>query len=310
MLQRNTNQSIEEFAESLRQLDVQVRQLSPGVFRGVTDTLVLDAARLVRRKASVRYSSSGWFKNSVMFLFHASDVVVNGAHLDRTRQVAASGNFEVCNVFPAQVELLLVEIRLDHLSRHLGAEDLELFLGRIKSPGALMCDATLKSRVGKALLDLFDHVSRLPAGLAESMKAEYCRQVVWMLFDYLDSLQAGVGRQHVARERVLFRALRYLHDNPDCSFDELARASFASRRTLQYLFANNLQDSPARFAKRLRLSLVYQELALGKPPASLQELAFRHGFTNQSRLGREYRAMFGEAPMDTLHRALGAGKAS
>lgn len=300
--------SIEEYAGVLRHLDVELRQLGRGPFLGRTDSLELGGIRLIRRSSSAPYLSQGHFRDSAMLVFPCmgAELSVNGARIGAERQVGAAGPVEVLNVFPAGTELLLVEIALAHLPRYLDASACDRFRASLGRAGYFDCNPLRRARISARLHRIF----RQLAGAAHPLSAHTCRRagrlVMRLLQDYLDTHQADTGlpvsRRSAARERTLQRAMLHLLEEPDSSLEQLATAAFASKRSLQYQFRELLGQNVHGFAKLLRLNLLRRDLVAADTASSLEQLTLRHGFSNSSRAGREYLALFGETMKDTRER--------
>lgn len=90
------------------------------------------------------------------------------------------------------------------------------------------------------------------------------------------------------------------HD--DLSMAELARECGITPRGLQYAFRRHLGCTPLAYLRRVRLDLVRQALRDGSS-VTVGEAAGRFGFHHAGRFAAGYRELFGESPVDTLHRS-------
>lgn len=101
------------------------------------------------------------------------------------------------------------------------------------------------------------------------------------------------------------QARALVEDVPDCpmSVVELALRLGVSRRTVQYACRNALGVKPTSYLRAVRLSGVRMEL---RNACSVTEAATRWGFWHFGNFARDYRAMFGELPSQTLKRMSGA----
>jgi AraC family ethanolamine operon transcriptional activator len=95
------------------------------------------------------------------------------------------------------------------------------------------------------------------------------------------------------------RARDLVEGAPDCpmSVIELALRLGVSRRTIQYACQNALGIKPMSYLRSVRLSGVRKELRHAR---SVSEAATRWGFWHFGRFARDYHAMFGELPSETL----------
>lgn len=134
------------------------------------------------------------------------------------------------------------------------------------------------------------------------------RQLVGAVIDGLD---ASAPPDAAARAQVghwaLVKSIRQsVVEHPDCplSVAELALRLGVSRRTLQNAVGSTLGISPVAFLRALRLSQTRREIATAR---SVTEIATRWGFWHFGYFARDYRAMFGELPSETLRRARADG---
>jgi transcriptional regulator GlxA family with amidase domain len=102
-----------------------------------------------------------------------------------------------------------------------------------------------------------------------------------------------------ALRRILRAADDYLHANPAGVADlaQLSVAIGAPEARLRSAFLVILGISVTRYLLVRRLLLVRAALrSPDRPWTPVEEVASAHGFWNQHRFQRAYRAMFGEAP--------------
>ncbi|MDF2230978.1 helix-turn-helix domain-containing protein [Albimonas sp. CAU 1670] len=121
----------------------------------------------------------------------------------------------------------------------------------------------------------------------------------------LDSNVSSIRAAH------LHRAEQYIRDNlkdPELGPAQVAEACGISLRYLQRLFAER-EQSINGFIRDKRLNRCAEELRAGGRAASVAEIAYRWGFSDQSRFSRLYKSRFGCTPTDT-RRAAAAERAS
>ena len=115
----------------------------------------------------------------------------------------------------------------------------------------------------------------------------------------LDSSVSSIRAAH------LHRAEQYIRDNlkdPDLGPAQVAGACGISLRYLQRLFAER-EQSINGFIRDKRLNRCAEELRGGSRAASVAEIAYRWGFSDQSRFSRLYKSQFGCTPTETRHAA-------
>jgi AraC family ethanolamine operon transcriptional activator len=205
-------------------------------------------------------------------------------------------------------ELLLVAAEHDLFKRHLstriqkdaatlGAD----WLVRT-APGA----PTWRDR-GHAILDLLAVLSSKAITSAEA-KHRLQESVLHILLDGLATdTRSGAVASYSTRRRVARAAeevLRARLDDPP-SVSELCGALEVPERTLHAAFQEGFGMAPKVYLRALRLSAVHTRLRHGL--GSVTRVATDLGFFHFGRFSGEYRAMFGEAPSETLRRARGMG---
>ena len=109
------------------------------------------------------------------------------------------------------------------------------------------------------------------------------------------------------RRRGFQRAVELLssRDGSARTIPELCQVAGVSQRTLEYAFLENMGVSPVSFAKTQRYHRLRRELQQRcQGETSIQELAMNLGLYQLGWVSREYRALFGENPSDTLRREI------
>ena len=103
---------------------------------------------------------------------------------------------------------------------------------------------------------------------------------------------------------VVRRARQYLLDRQDAppGIGALCAALGVSRRWLQLSFNEVLQVNPIAYLRALRLGGARRMLSSGEPGIQVKDAVEAFGFWHLSRFSRDYRALFGELPSQTLRR--------
>ena len=113
----------------------------------------------------------------------------------------------------------------------------------------------------------------------------------------LGTYQARKAMVEDARTYVL----THLYDT--VTIADLCSALNVSRRTIQYCFQEVLSTNPVQYLRAIRLNSVRRELREANAATmQVQDIAARWGFWHLSHFARDYRAMFGELPSDTLRK--------
>lgn len=100
---------------------------------------------------------------------------------------------------------------------------------------------------------------------------------------------------------LIQRIEKYLLDCPDeqKSIKELSSVVGASRRTIEYLFHEHVGMGPKTYINRLRLNQTRKLLRTGQFK-TVAAAANAYGFWHMGQFAKDYRALFGELPSQTL----------
>lgn len=104
--------------------------------------------------------------------------------------------------------------------------------------------------------------------------------------------------------RSLRKALAYMNAMVSSSprLSDISQEACCSERTLQRVFIRELNITPMRYLKHLRLSYVYRDLFSGTVDNSVTFIALKYGFNHLGQFSCDYKKLFGESPSDTLKR--------
>jgi AraC family transcriptional regulator, ethanolamine operon transcriptional activator len=110
----------------------------------------------------------------------------------------------------------------------------------------------------------------------------------------------------VRTQRIVRAADDYLRANParPVYTEDLCTALGTSATKLHQAFDATFGISPHRYLKLRRMSMVHAALLSGCGPwRSVKAAALSHGFWHLGQFAQDYRALYGEAPSNTLARA-------
>jgi AraC-like DNA-binding protein len=116
----------------------------------------------------------------------------------------------------------------------------------------------------------------------------------------------GRGANAAARSLVVRRAEQFFrcHVGEPVSIAQLSTIAGVSERSLRNAFYHVCTTSPKRYLKLWQLHEVRRALrGVERPPLSVTDVATLHGFFELGRFAGEYKALFGEAPSQTLQRS-------
>jgi AraC-like DNA-binding protein len=116
----------------------------------------------------------------------------------------------------------------------------------------------------------------------------------------------------IARSQIVRRAEEFFrrHVGESVSISQLSSVAGVSERSLRNAFYQVYTTSPKRYLRIWQLHQVRHTLRdLHGPQATVTDVATFHGFFELGRFAGEYKALFGEAPSQTLQRARNLGGA-
>jgi AraC family ethanolamine operon transcriptional activator len=111
------------------------------------------------------------------------------------------------------------------------------------------------------------------------------------------------GRHAIPRRQVIRRSLDFVeqHEGEYLSVEQLAAAAGVSERTLRDAFQHYFGLAPVRYLNRRTLHQARKALKAADPSvATVTEIAAQCGVWQLGRFARDYRALFGELPSETL----------
>ncbi|HMN45613.1 MAG TPA: helix-turn-helix transcriptional regulator [Povalibacter sp.] len=122
------------------------------------------------------------------------------------------------------------------------------------------------------------------------------------------AIDRHIGRPQVSRTRVIARCLELIDatEGQPLFIDDLCTATQVSERTLRNIFQEYFSVGPMRLLKVRQLREIRSALLKGDPVLdTVTKIAARFGVWDFSLFARNYRALYGEAPSQTLRRPRG-----
>jgi AraC family ethanolamine operon transcriptional activator len=223
--------------------------------------------------------------------------------------VPRGGEFEIVSTAPHTLFGLCVDQdRLDEAAlTHWG----QRFPARFSGAGLRFRDAASRRRLIATWARWLNRARRQPGtctdpGLVALMEQEVIGAV-------MGNVETAVRAPPVRpRREIALRAEAFLRRSLEepVHIDDVCAAARASRQTLHASFRAAFGTSPMAYAKSLRLSAARRDLERARPGTTVAAVAMKWGFFRLGYFSRDYRAMFGEQPSETLHRAHGRVLAS
>ena len=110
----------------------------------------------------------------------------------------------------------------------------------------------------------------------------------------------------IGREANLVQAIEMIEDcgGERLTVAQIVRATGCSERTLQYAFKEHFGIGPKAYLIRRRLNGARDALARNDGPTAIADVANEWGFWHMGQFAKDYRALFGELPSETLGRRI------
>lgn len=131
------------------------------------------------------------------------------------------------------------------------------------------------------------------------------RELLWPPLQTGAVIPHPAGRHLIPRRKILNRIHEALENSSDglFSLDDLAKTAGISIRTLHNAFIEQTGVSPKRFVRLRLLNTARRELLRAEPGRTrVVDIAAGLGIWEWGRFARDYRALFGELPSETLRR--------
>ena len=108
-----------------------------------------------------------------------------------------------------------------------------------------------------------------------------------------------------SRSRTVSKAIAFVNDqnNEAITVGDICRSTGIALRTLNRAFREHFGVGPKAYLIRQRLSSVRAELVSAPGSIVIADVANRHAFWHMGQFAKDYRAMFGELPSETVRQA-------
>lgn len=202
-------------------------------------------------------------------------------------------------------DLAVLTLKVEDLLELSRPED-RLHIDRIFSKGAyiLPVNSLAELRLRHYLEELFTLVETQPdRAISASIQPIIRGDFLPLLLDFLDVDLFRVESEPSNHYRLVKKVESYMlsHTNQPMTLQDLCEISGAKRRTLQNAFLDVLGISTMAYLKIQRLHGVRRQLKLANPKIeTVIGIAMQWGFWHMGHFSRDYRAMFGESPSETL----------
>ena len=299
---------IDEHSQLVQPWDLNMRQMSPGRFRGRLEYVQVHDIVMYREYYTRRVMGTGATPSGYLMVGSPSslehDIDWCGAEVRPEQLAFARPSAEVDFAVPEGSRHVVVLVPEDKLLGYLGVGSREKLYGEERRH--LRCGSNLGDALVATIHRLIDGFLANPESLADDT---LCNAVEWQLLGTLvQALHAGkreAGRMSPSKRRLaLLRAVDYAENlHRPISSRELAEVAGVSQRALELAFKEILGIPPARFLRWNRMNQARSVLLAAEPGADrVKHIAGHWGFTEMGRFAVDFKWLFGESPSQTLAR--------
>ncbi|MBV1888891.1 MAG: helix-turn-helix domain-containing protein [Proteobacteria bacterium] len=284
-------------------------QLQPGTFKANYSEVDLGDVQIFRESltAGARIEATPAY-NFVPFaaILPESSVVryCGRARADDTLIQATGGEWDIC--FKGHLDYVSAAFDREALNTNI-----ERLLGHELPPEWLVSRACLTNpsalaEYGRGMVAMLQAVQSRPEILSNIATQRMISAAALKLA--LNALMPTTPlteklKPHSLRARGVRRVIDYLHAHAAQlpTIPELCEVAELSERSLEYGFRENMDVTPIRYLRLVRLNGVRRELlAVSTRDVKVADIAMNWGFVEFGRFAGEYRQLFGELPSKTL----------
>lgn len=308
---KKTFTDFKDMAKALSDWDIEIRQLEPSVINDTIAQIKTNNIYLSQFQFTGRTHQVGEFPPGRTFVFHwgedskilwrNKDVPLHalmicplGAKLDGVTK----GTLASPHAISVPEDLLLSRLQSKE----------QKFYRELVSKHDLIPVAAAKIKTLKELFDKYFYGVEEEPELILSSVYQACleEELISALIDALFSQDSGdFPSIDTALVNIWKKIESYIevHKSRPMKVSELSQAAAVSERTLCRLFDTRFGISPKAYLNRLRLNAVHQDLkhsSLSK--VKIHEIANTWGFWHMGQFAADYKKLFGELPLETLHK--------
>ena len=311
------HRDIDEQAARLTGYDQSYQQISRGPFSGTFTTCDIDPElslffektnQVVYQNATVPrgYYAIGLLMNTDRTLTLNCEPFPKGAAF-----ILPPGA-EMEGISSPDMKICIIHVSCDLLKRELQHQYRELNLfNPDRIPYMLVNNVTETWPLYSLLEDFLTgaekvHLSLEGANQLEALKNTLLETICSVFITRNESDRNKTGMTTRTRHHRLFHdALDIIRDNicEELTVGKLCEELTASRRTLEYVFNENIKMSPAKYIRALRLNNIRREI-LSVEHSTLGDIAAKWGIWHLGRFARDYYQLFGELPSATKGNAV------
>lgn len=309
-------QTIEEYVECLAHLyDFEVSQLSPGNFSAQSSIVDMGDVVLLKRNTAQKYVCMGHSSDTLSFTFPLLDMPFysNSVRFDASKQKVILPGDEFRTINPANMEQIIVVIKADALESYLSPQEIGILLDTMKKLELMQVCKIYKASATQFIHHLYREILYRSHDIIVDHNADvvsadsYSKLIILFLYQYVHYHSQDMPTiTNTSHERIVSRGLSYIESNPQqaISLDTLSKNVYASRRAVQYAFAELTGLTPLQYIKTNRMNHIRRQLLCAdRQVANVSDILHECNITNFGRFSVEYRKLFEEGPKETIARS-------
>jgi len=310
-LDKSSFQSIEEYSNSLKGLQLDGCQLSKGDFNGDSSVLTTQNFQLGIRESGAKHCQNAAVeekKVGMIFPLIQEEHISNGKIIGPEKQYIILHGDENRIIFPNNNKHIALLFHTDQLDNYFSEDEVEQFMHNYQGISTSMVSSDKKLLITQKLYNLFEDFKELDKRIDKSPLAydDAYEALFYALNSYQEAHTTKIFNHVKNNERLLARALEYIHSEPlqTITVSSLVKNIHASSRSIQYCFSELLGMSPKKYLVRLRLNAIRRELYTSSPnDQTITNIANKYGVVNIGRFKQDYDNFFNETPRETLARS-------
>ena len=312
LIRKLHHRDIDEQAARLTGYDQSYQQISRGSFRGTFTTCDVDPelSLFFEKTNQVLYQNALVPRDyyAIGLLMNTDrTLVLNCEPFPKGAAFILPPGSEMEGISSPDMKICIVHVSCDLLKRALQHQyrELDLF-----SPDYLPYMLIQNEKETRPLISILEdfhsgadkaHLSLESTNQLAALKNALMETICSVFITRKDQSRTKSGITTITRHHRLFHdALDIIKDNicEELTVGKLCEELTTSRRTLEYVFNENIKMSPARYIRALRLNNIRREI-MSRVPGTLGDIAAKWGIWHLGRFSRDYYELFGELPSAT-----------
>jgi AraC family ethanolamine operon transcriptional activator len=303
---------LEELIACAKEWDLNFMQLERGQFQGNLTQVITPEWHLSHAKFGPSLKQEGLpprhLRNIVIPATRSQEFSWRGQRITGNSMMLFPVGAELESISARDFEVFILAIREEHLDQACRILKLKSLEELIDGAEVIRCEPNAVQNLRHTMGRMMQQIRFTPevirqASFSRRVEVDLCSQV-------LSVLQCGQAaepegcprRQHYIMQKAEAHIRVNAHEGP--AIHQICRDLNISERTLRAAFHARYGISPKAYLKCYQLTQVrrqlYRQHSAGN--ARVRDIANRWGFWHMGQFARDYKAMFGELPSETLFR--------